>query len=64
VILEIPKDIEWKVWRMVSRVYTMGLYNWFRIRNKSKVFFNIQTYKNRILSTKRICIRKSEIKTN
>jgi len=49
---------------MVSRVYTIGLYNWSRTRNKSKVFFNIQAYRNKALSTERIYIRKSEIKTN
>jgi len=49
---------------MVSRVYTIGLYNWSRTRNKFKVFFNIQIYKNRVLSTERICIRESEIRMN
>jgi len=42
----------------------MGLYNWSRTRNKSKVFFNIQVYRDRALSTKRIYVRKSEIKIN
>jgi len=42
----------------------MGLYNWSRTKNKSKVLFNIQAYKNRALSTERICIRKPKIKTN
>ena len=49
---------------MVSKVYTIGLYNWFRTKNKSKVLFNIQAYKNKALSTKRIYIRKSKIKIN
>jgi len=49
---------------MVSRIYTIGLYNWSRTRNESKVFFNIQTYKDKALSTKRVCIRKSKIKIN
>jgi len=42
----------------------MELYNWFRAKNKPKVFFNIQAYKNKILNIKRIYIRKSEIKIN
>jgi len=49
---------------MVSRVYTIGLYNWSRTKNKSKILFNIQVYRNRALSTERICVRKSETKTN
>jgi len=63
-ILKVLEAIEWKVWRMVSRVYTMGLYNWSRTRNKFKVLFNIQIYKNRALSTKRIYVRESKIKIN
>jgi len=42
----------------------MGLYNWSRTRNKSKVFFNIQVYKNKALSTERIYVRESKTKTN
>jgi len=42
----------------------MGLYNWSRTRNKSKVLFNIQIYKNKALSTKRIYIRESKIRIN
>jgi len=42
----------------------MGLYNWSRTRNESKVLFNIQTYKNKALSTKGIYVKKSKIKTN
>jgi len=49
---------------MVSRVYTMGSHDWSRTRNKSKVLFNIQAYKDKIPSTERICIRKSEIRMN
>jgi len=49
---------------MVSRVYIIELYNWSRTRNKSKVLFNIQIYKNRVLSTKGICIKESKIKLN
>jgi len=64
VIPEIPKAMEWKVWRIISRVYTIGLYNWSGTRNKSKVLSNIQIYKNRALSTKRICVRESETRTN
>jgi len=64
VIPEILKAMEWKVWRIVSRVYTIGLYNWSKTRNKFKVFFNIQAYKNRALSTERICVRKFETKIN
>jgi len=40
-ILKIPEAMEWEVWRIVSRVYTIGLYNWSRTRNKFKVLFNI-----------------------
>jgi len=49
---------------MASGIYIMGLYNWSRTGNKSKVLFNIQAYKNKALSTKRIYIRKSEIRMN
>jgi len=49
---------------MVSRAYTIGLYDWSRTKNKSKVLFNIQAYKDRALSTERIYIRKSKIKMN
>jgi len=33
--------MEWKVWGIVSRVYTMGSRDWFKTRNKFKVLFNI-----------------------
>jgi len=56
--------MEWKVWRMVSRVYTIGLYDWSRTRDEPEVLFNIQIYKNKVLSTERIYIRKSEIRIN
>jgi len=56
--------MERKVWGIASKVYTMGLHNWSRIRNKFKVLFNIQTYRNRVLSIKGICIREFKIKIN
>jgi len=49
---------------MTSRVYTIGLYNWPKTKNKFKVFFNVQAYKNKALSIKGIYIKKSKIKTN
>jgi len=42
----------------------MGSYDWSRTRNKSKVLFNIQIYRNKAPSTKRIRIRKSETRIN
>ena len=42
----------------------MGLYNWFKTRNKSKVLPYIQVNRNRIINTQRVYKRKSVIKKN